>query len=136
MPQALPYIAVALAGVSAVKSVQAGNKADRLARANARLQEKQNAEEARRLGREQDKAESAAKARAAAGGIEVSGSQSLFLSDMKIEHDKELAWLKESGRTKADMTRQGGSNARSSAFAGAASTVGNAATTAYSAFGT
>lgn len=136
MPAALPYIAIALSGASMAKQISSGNKADKLAQANARLQERQTAEEARRLSKEQSKVESTAKARAAAGGIEVSGSQSLFLQDMKKEHSRELTWLQSSGRSKAAVTRQGGKNARSSAFASAASTAAGAASTAYSAFGT
>ena len=136
MPAALPYIAVALSATSVVKQVSAGNKADRLAKANAKLQEQQTAEEARRLAIEQRKVESTARARAAAGGIQVNGSQSLFLADMKAENDKDLAWLKKAGDRKADVTRQGGSNARSQAMAGALGTAAGAVSTAYSAFGT
>jgi len=136
MPQAIPYIAVALAGVSTVKQIQAGNKADRLADANAKLQEKQTAEESRRLAREQKKVESTTKARAAAGGATVEGSQAMFLSDMKAEHSKELAWLQSAGKQKASVTRQGGSNARSQAQAGALGTAANAGFSAYQAFGT
>ncbi len=136
MPAALPFIAVALSATSAVKQHQAGKKADKLAEANAKLQEQQTAEEARRLAKEQEKVESTAKARAAAGGAQVSGSQALFLADMKSEHGKELAWLQKSGQSKAAATRQGGSNARSQATAGALGTAAGAASTAYSAFGT
>ena len=60
----------------------------------------------------------------------------MFLSDMKTEHGKELAWLKKSGQSEADVIRQGGSNARSQAMAGAFGTAAGAASTAYTAFGT
>lgn len=136
MAVALPYIATALAGVGVVKQIEAGNKADKLADANAKLEERQTAEEARRLKSEQAKVEATTKARAAAGGVEVGGSQSMFLQDMKAEHSKELAWLKTSGASRAAATRQGGSNARSQAFAGAASSAANTADMAYRAFGT
>ena len=136
MPAALPIIAVGLSAFGVAQQISAGNKADRLAAANAKLQEQQAAEEARRLKKEQERTEAAARAKAAAGGIEVGGSQAMFLSDMKAEHGKELAWLKKSGASRASATRQGGSNARSQAYAGAASTAAGAASTAYTAFGT
>lgn len=136
MPAALPYIAVALSAVSTAKQISAGNKADKLAEANAKLQEQQTAEEARRLAKEQQKVEATTKARAAAGGAKIEGSQAMFLADMKAEHGKELAWLQKSGQSKAAATRQGGSNARSQAQAGAFGTAAQATSTAYSAFGT
>lgn len=132
----LPYLSAMFAGASVVQQVVTGKRADKLAEANAKLEEKQTAEEARRLSKEQGRVESSAKALAAAGGAKVSGSQSMFLSEMKAEHGKELAWLKESGASKAGATRKGGQNARSQAMAGATSTLTSGITSAYNAFGT
>lgn len=125
MAVALPYIAVALAGVSAVQQVEAAGDAKRAARANARALEAETAEEARRLKKEQASQESKSRALAAASGGG-GQSQTSFMESQKKEHANELDWLKRSGSSRASSARAGGSLAAKQGYAGAVGTVASA----------
>ena len=120
--------------VSAGKQMEAASDAKRAARANAAAIEAETAEEARRLKLEQDRTEASSRAAAAASG---SGgvSQDLYQDFLGDEHAKELAWLKKSGASQANITRIQGNAAASTARANAFGTLAGGATSLYGAVG-
>lgn len=130
MAAALPYIAVALSGYSAVQQSNAASDARRAARENARRIQAENAEEARRLEREQKAREAEARARAGASGVG-GVSQEGVLKDMVTEHRKELQWLKKSGNVRSQSARTQGNLAYKQGIASAFGTAAAGATSFY-----
>lgn len=131
MAVAVPYIALALSAASAGMQYKAGQDAKKASRENARLVQMENAEEARRLQREQAKQQSSAIARAAASGGALSGSSELFMKTQQQEHAKQLQWLKTAGKMQASVYRKQGSSAATQATGGAVGTLGSAVSYGY-----
>jgi len=107
-------ISAAGAGYSIYAGERAEDVADKRAaemeaqgRENAKLIEAETQEQARRVSAQQREAESMALAKAAASGVQVSGSTKDYLSDMSTENKRQLDWLKKSGKSKANLARSG-----------------------------
>lgn len=81
---------------------QAAVEAEALARENRAMAEAETEEEARRARKEQEETESAAMARMYASGT-VGGSLQESVFGIKKEHEKQLAWLIQSGKSRARL---------------------------------
>ena len=133
MAQAAPIIAavVGAAGTymsyksqseAAAAQKDAAREAQRTAEMNAMRQERETAQQAENLRAAQKKAEAASRARAAASGTAAGGSQELVMEEQQRTHAEELAWLKQSGRSQADIIRRGGQQAYATGMAQASGT--------------
>ena len=117
---AWPLIALAVfsAAVSVIGGIQASQNAERAAEAQereaelqARQIEAEGYEQARRDKLANREINSENLKRAAASGVQVSGSVEDHLTKVKKEQQKELDWLGRSTANRADLTRQSGANA-------------------------
>ena len=102
---------------------RAGEEARGIAAENAKRIEAETAESARRLKGQQDSNLSEAKARAAASGVNMRGSQGGFISNLASSYQQERDWLKKSGASKATIERRTGDYAVLQAKAGSAATM-------------
>tara|TARA_Y100000034_G_scaffold123003_1_gene169200 strand:- start:8167 stop:8568 length:402 start_codon:yes stop_codon:yes gene_type:complete len=127
MAAAIPYVAAAFAGASAIQQYSAGREAERASERNAAAAAAEAAEEERRLRKEQREREATTKARAAAGGASASsGSAQAVMSDMQKEHQSELAWLRKSGASRVRSELDAGKQAKSQATSAALGTLSSA----------
>lgn len=102
---------------------EAGREAKRLANLNAADKMVATEEETRRLRNQQTEEESLALARAAASGVDVSGSTSnLFLKTLTTENKAQLDWLRKSGLSASARIKEGGESAYRTGMTQAAST--------------
>jgi len=85
----------------------AAAESERLGIENAAAVEAETQEQARRTAAAQSSQQASARARAAASGVAEGGSMSTVTGEMAKEHTRQLDWLKTSGATRAEMTRQG-----------------------------
>ena len=123
---------------SANEQRKAGKDAKRAGRANAAAQLAETKEAARRLSGQQANDRAYTRTAVAASGLELSGSNSLYLQAMEAEQQKELAWLNKAGATSANLLEQQGKDAQRIANAGAVSTLATglgSAATMYDQFG-
>ena len=101
-----------------------GQVAKDIANENAARIKSETAESARRLKGQQAMNLSEAKARSAASGVRsTTGSQGQFVEGLGSSFASELAWLKKSGASKAQIEARSGDYAVAQAKAGAAGTM-------------
>ena len=120
-----PFLAIASLGLTALgvfQQYQAAQDARDAERENARLIEAENVEQARRMESENEARESSARARAAASGVNLTGTTGEYLSEMERENTRQENWLKRSGASRADSARRRGDAAYSSGLADAIGT--------------
>ena len=121
MAPAIPFLLAGAVGLQVKGAIDAKKQA----KANARLEEQQTIEEARRMAKQQKRNLAMARAMSAAGGVRgetVSG----YLTEMKEEQTAQLEWLKKAGASRASMYRSQGNLALTQGLAGAASTAASA----------
>lgn len=129
----LPIAATVLGGIQAVnagkQAEQLGYEQELLAEKNALLARRELQEQVRRQQKEDERLRSAALARAAASGAQISDSVADYLDYFEEEQERQINWLKTSGasrirlqlsadRIQAKTTRQRGRNQQMSAFFG------------------
>ena len=116
MPVGLILMAVSLAATAygAYQTHQAGKTAQEAADRQARLDEQANEEAVRRLEKQQAETEATAKARAQAAGFE-GESFAPALQEMEKEHKREASWERRAGKSRTDLTRWQGGQARKQA---------------------
>ena len=96
--------------------------------ANEKRIKAETAEEARRMEMEQSREVGLAKAKAAASGTGMGGSQGMFISELESAREAELDWLKRSGTSRARAAaKEGVSSAITGLGAGIASATGTLA---------
>jgi wobble nucleotide-excising tRNase len=110
------------------QQAEARREARRVAERNAERVEAETEEQARRERLRQKAAQSRAKAKASASGVK-GQSVEQYLSFMGEEHARQLGWLKQSGRSRADIIRSGGRAASARAGAAMAQTDASAVNT-------
>jgi len=108
---------------SAAASAQkdAARDAQRLAEMNAVASERETAQEAENLARQQGKEQAINRARAAATGMAGGGSLDMVMDEQKNIHGKEMSWLQQSGKSRADILRRQGDTAYKTGMAQASS---------------
>lgn len=89
-----------------VMGLMAANKQGDVGDKNVRNIELETAEESRRLGRTQRANLAKGEALTGATGLQRSGSMKNFLRSVDEEQGKQLAWLKTSGASKADIANE------------------------------
>lgn len=114
MAAAIPIvISVAGAYLSYKSQQDAASDQEKMARENARQQEmaaemnarrvsQETDEESRRMSKMQREQEATARAKAAASGVQQSGSISEYLEGMMSENQAQLDWHKKSGQSRVD----------------------------------
>jgi len=111
----MAYVVLAIA---AAQQYSAGKKADGIADANAKREEEEATEAARKLKLQQDRILGETRARSAASGIDAdSGTVQAYMSEMQKNFSDELDWIKKSGASAADIRRREGSYQRQAATA-------------------
>ena len=117
-----PYVAVAGTAVSIGTGVASANRAadaqeqgardaQRLAEMNAMAQERESAQAADNLAKSQGQEEARNRAKASASGVSGDGSFQTFMDDQMNTNAQQLAWLKNSGASQADIIREQGQSA-------------------------
>ncbi len=114
MAAAIPIVVSMVGAYMSYQSQQdAASAQEKISRENARQQEmaaemnarrttRETEEESRRMKDQQRKQESTARAKAAASGVQMSGSISSYLEGMMSENVKQREWLEKSGKSKAE----------------------------------
>lgn len=131
MGQAIPavmaiatIVSAGVAAYSAYEQYGAAADAKKIAERNADRKRLETDEEARRVGKNQERELSRARARAMASGIDPeSESYLLLVEDIATTQKEELDWLIKSGYSQADVLEEQGQVASAQAKAGAYSTV-------------
>ena len=120
---AIPIVlAGATAGYQYVQGQKAAEAAEEVGAANAAAAAAETAEAARRLRRQQDITLAEQRARAAASGVQSTGSQLAWLEDEAGEAGAEMDWLKKAGLSQQQLAYLSGKQA-----SGAASAAGTGA---------
>lgn len=106
------YIAVAVAAAGAAYSAYSAHEAaaeqKKIAAQNAARIKAENEEALRRLKKQQASNLSEARARAAASGMDTSGTQKSYLDEMADAFKSETDWLRSSGASQAAITQREG----------------------------
>lgn len=118
----IPFAATA---VSAGISLYGGYKEREAGKDNARLMREETTESLKRLKKTQDRNVSAMRARAAASGVKVTGSQAKFIKSKASEYESERKWMAKVGASRAEIARETGDTA---AWMGAGKAFSTAAT--------
>ena len=116
---ALPVISAIVTGVGAVMSYKsqseaaaaqrdAARESQRIAELNAINQERETAQQAENMKKAQEREQAMNRAKASASGVAPGGSFDLVMDAQKAEHAKQLGWLKQSGKSQAEIIRRGG----------------------------
>ena len=108
-----------LGGLQYRASRKAANKQEDIARDNMQLQKRETEEASRRERSEADRIESASRARAAASGVLMTGSQGEYLSEQQKANQDRIRWLQESGASRASIIdKEGTATAKATRTAG------------------
>ena len=133
MGQAAPIIMAISAAVAAGTAVysaseqsKAADEAKKLANKNAAAAEAEAEEAARRARKDADRVEATARARAAGSGVE-GETTDLYLKELETVNAEQIAWIKKSGASHADIARTQGKHAYRQGMAGAWGSMGTAA---------
>jgi uncharacterized protein HemX len=128
---AVAAVVIAAAGTAytVYSTEQAAAEQKKIAKANAARIQAENDEALRRLKKQQAATMAEARARAAASGVTVEGTQKSYLEEMKEAFKSETDWLRDSGASRAYITQREGTlkaqttsaQGISSAFSGASS---------------
>lgn len=126
MAQAVPVLTLVLsaasAGYSIYNSERAAKEAERMGEKNARAIEAETEEAARRAAKDAKRSE--ARARAAAATLGLGGeSVDLYLKDLANTNKEQVDWMKKSGKSRADIAREGGQAAATEAHMTSANTL-------------
>lgn len=126
---AIPLIlGAATAGYQYYQGQQAAEAAGDVASANAARAAAETAESARRLKKQQEATLAEQRARAAASGIQTTGSQLDWLASEAAEAGRELDWLKKAGLSNVTLlTLQGKQAAAAASAAGTGAALGSLA---------
>ena len=109
----MPWVMVAMSIFGAIQGYRAGEQMEDLAEEQALLADRNSVlahqelnEQVRRQGDEDKRLRSAAKARAAASGAEISGSSLTYLNFMEEEQGRQLNWMKTAGASRIRLQNQ------------------------------
>lgn len=98
---------------SANQQYKAGKDAEKNAERNAELIRRETDEQARRMKSQQKRRQSTLRARMAASGTKMDGSNKTFLEEYVEEDERQLEWLQESGDSRAALTLRAGKDDKS-----------------------
>ncbi len=146
MAPAVPYIALAFTVGGTAYSVSSQRKAaqrqeaaaqqsEQIGRENAATIEGETREQVRRQKLKDASDAGSAKAKAAASGLENTGTISTFLSDMTTAQKESLDWLSKSGEQRARIAQLSGEYTAGQGRAAATGTRASSVNTAVSGFG-
>ena len=133
---AVAALASAAAGVySAKASADAADEQQRLAEKNAEFEQAEAEESAKRLAEENKRTEALSRAMAAASGVGGESQQS-YLTDLEAKGQREVAWMRKAGASRANIMRQEGAMTakagRAQAYASGVKSVAGGASDLYS----
>lgn len=104
-----------IGAISGKQGADAGaGQSEQLARENALLIEAEGREEERRATEENVSAQAEMRARSAASGTTGEGSQQIYMTSEQEKFDKDVAWLRKSTKSRADLERKQGKYAAAS----------------------
>ncbi len=107
---AVAAVVIAAAGTAytVYSTERAASEQKKIAAANAARIKAENEEALRRLKKQQAATMAEARARAAASGVQVEGTQKSYLEEMKEAFKSETDWLRDSGASQAYITQREG----------------------------